>query len=122
VDNEINRAAIAHCCFIVEPPAARDDDVVMQAPRPERRAFGPNLKAVTLEDIAERNASHLVGKVRDFHLLTGHPNERRTSLKVLSTSSGEGQLENAVESRHSSFLGALGLGGGSSGVNPRAAW
>jgi hypothetical protein len=75
-----------------------------------------------LQHIAKRNASHFVGKAIDFHLLIGHPSERRSSLNVLLTSSGEGQLENAVESRHSSFLGALGLGGGSSGVNPRAAW
>ena len=33
----------------------------------------------------------MVGKVRDFHLLIGDPNERRSSLKVLLTSSGEGQ-------------------------------
>ena len=27
MDNEIDRAAAANCCFVIEPPAARDDDV-----------------------------------------------------------------------------------------------
>jgi hypothetical protein len=75
-----------------------------------------------LQHIAKRNVSDLVCEFRDFHPLIGHPNEQRSSLKVLLTSSGEGQSGNALESWDSSFLGALGLGGGSSGVNPRAAW
>jgi hypothetical protein len=54
--------------------------------------------------------------------LIGHPNECRASLNVLLTSSGEGQTDEAVRSRDSSFLGVLDFWGGSSGVNPRAAW
>ena len=50
------------------------------------------------------------------------PKERRTSLNVLLTSSGEGQLEDMVESWDSSFLAALRFGGGSSGLKPKAAW
>ena len=30
--------------------------------------FGPHLKAVMLQHIAERNTADLVGKIRDFHL------------------------------------------------------
>ena len=122
VDNQSNRATATQSRFVIEPPAARDDNVVMLAPRAERRAFGPNLKAVMLQHLTKRNASNLVGKFRDFHLLIGHPRERRTSSNVLVTSSGEGQSDEAVGSWDSSFLGALGFGGGSSGVNPRAAW
>ena len=79
----------------------------MLALRAERRAFGPDLKAVMLQHITERNAAHLVGKFRDFHLLIGHPMERRTSLKVALTSSGEGQSDSVAGSTHSSSLGAF---------------
>jgi hypothetical protein len=122
VDNQINRAASTYPGFVVEPPAAGDDDVVMLALRSERHAFGLGSKAVTLQHITKRNVADLVCEPGDFHLLIGHPNEIRASLNVLPTSSGEGQTDEAVRSRDSSFLGALDFWGGSSGVNPRAAW
>ena len=68
MDNQINCTAPAYSCFVIEPPAARNDDVVMLVLRTERRTFRPNLKSVMLQHIAERNAANLVGKLRDFHL------------------------------------------------------
>jgi hypothetical protein len=48
VDNQVNRAAATQPGFVVEPPAACGDDVVMLTPRAERRALGLGLKAVVL--------------------------------------------------------------------------
>ena len=121
VDNQINGTATAHSCLVVEPPVACDDDVVMLALRAERRAFGASPQ--TRNAPAHRGAEcrGLGRQAQRFSSLIGHPNERRSSLKVFLTSSGEGQSEDSVELQHSSFLGGLGLGGGSSGVNPSAA-
>ena len=93
--DQVNRSAPADIGFVVEPPAARDDDVMPLGLRAERHAFGLGLKAIMLQHIAKRNVADLVGEFRDFHLLIGHPNERRSSLNVLVTSSGEGQSDNA---------------------------
>ena len=68
VDDEINRTATSKAGFVIEPSATCDNDVVILAPRTQRRAFGPNLEAVVFQHITERNATDLVGKLRDFHL------------------------------------------------------
>ena len=120
--DQVNRSAPADIGFVVEPPAARNNDVMPLGLRAERRAFRLGLKAVMLQNITKWNVADLVCEFGDFHRLMGHPNERRSSLNVLVTSSGEGQSDNAFVAPNSSFLGALGFGGGSSGVNPRAAW
>ena len=78
----------------------------------ERRAFGLGLETIPFQHFTERNVAHLVGEYGDFHPLIGHPIERRTSLKVALTSSGEGQSDNAAGSPNSSSLEAFSFAGG----------
>lgn len=68
VDNQIYGTTTSYSCLVIEPAASCDDDVVICAPGTERRAFPLNLKPIMLQHIAERNDTHLVGKLRDFHL------------------------------------------------------
>ena len=122
VDHQINRACATNPGLVVEPPAAGDNDVVVLVPRAERRAFGLGLETIPFQHFTERNVAHLVGEYGDFHPLIGHPIERRTSLKVALTSSGEGQSDNAAGSPNSSSLEAFSFAGGSSGVKPSLVW
>jgi hypothetical protein len=120
--DQVNCSAPTNIGFVVEPPAAGNNDVMLLGLRAERRAFGLGLKAVTLQDIAKRNVADLVGEFGDFHLLIGHPMERRASLKVALTSSGEGQSDKMAGSPNLSSLEAFSFGGGSSGVKPSLVW
>jgi hypothetical protein len=99
---------------------ARNDYIVILALCTKRSPLRLNLKAIMIEYVAKRNASDLVGKIRDIHLLIGHPNERRSSLKVLLTSSGEGHSVHGIVSVDSCFLRVRDPGGGLSGVNSKS--
>jgi uncharacterized membrane protein YgcG len=118
VNHQINRACATNPGLVVEPPTAGDNDVVVLALCAERSAFGLGLEAIPLQHFPERNVARLVCEFGDFHLLIGHPMERRASLKVALTSSGEGQSDTVAGSQNSSSLEAFGFGGGSSGVKP----
>ena len=43
----VNRVATSHASFVIKPPAARDGDIVMLAPRAERPAPATDSSAST---------------------------------------------------------------------------
>ena len=64
--NQINRTATTQPGFVIERPAARDDDVVVLAPCAESLALGLGIKAVMLQDITKRNAADLSASCEIF--------------------------------------------------------
>ena len=78
-----------------------------------------HVESVMREHVSKRRVSNLISELGKVHGLIGNPIERRSSLNVALTSSGDGQSEDG------SFVFLAGGGGaargGSSGVKPSLA-
>ena len=117
--DQVNRAASSNVGLIVEPSASCNHDVVPFGLRAECRSLALHVESVMRENVSERRVSNLISELGKVHGLIGNPIERRSSLNVALTSSGEGQSEDG------SFVFLAGGGGaargGSSGVKPSLA-
>ena len=85
--DQVNRSAPAYACFVVEPPASGDDDVMPLGLCAERRSLGLHVESIMREHVSKRGVSNLISELGKVHGLIGNPIERRSSLKVALTSS-----------------------------------
>ena len=78
--------------------------------------LGLHVESVMREHVSKRCLADLISELGKVHGLIGNPRDRRSSLNVALTSSGDGQSEDG------SFVFLAGGGGaargGSSGVKP----
>ena len=111
--DQVNRSAPAYACFVVEPPASGNDDVMPLGLCAERRSLGLHVESVMREHVSQRGVSTLDQRVGKGSWLDWESHRAAKLVECRADLLGDGQSEDG------SFAFPAGGGaarGGSSGV------